>query len=56
MASFINSFVSGELKPFLKSQDVPEDWDSQPVKVLTSKNFKEVALNQDKHVFVEFCE
>ena len=37
------------------SEDVPEDWDAKPVKVLVGSNFKEVALNQEKAVFVEFC-
>ena len=55
IASFVESFLSGDLKPFLKSEDVPEDWDAKPVKVLTGKNFKEVALDDTKNVFVEFC-
>lgn len=55
ITAFIAAFVAGDLKPFLKSEDVPENWDAQPVKVLTGKNFAEVAFNQDKHVFVEFC-
>jgi protein disulfide-isomerase A1 len=36
------------------SQDLPEDWDKTPVKVLVSSNFDEVALNKDKDVLVEF--
>lgn len=52
---FVSSFIEGTLKPFLMSEDVPEDWDSQPVKVLVGKNFDEVARDQDKHVLVEFC-
>ena len=38
------------------SEDTPDDWDAKPVKILTGKNFKEVALNPEKGVFVEFCE
>lgn len=37
------------------SEEVPEDWDAKPVKVLVGKNFREVVQNADKHVFVEFC-
>jgi len=54
--AFFTSYVNGDLKPFLKSADVPDNWDAEPVKILTGKNFKEVALDESKHVFVEFCE
>merc|ERR1712126_733785 len=39
--AFIKSFKSGELKPHLKSDPVPEDWNANPVKVLVGKNFAE---------------
>ena len=39
----------------LMSEEVPEDWNAQPVKVLVGKNFAEVARDQSKGVFVEFC-
>jgi thiol:disulfide interchange protein len=42
------------LQQHLLSQDLPEDWDKSPVKVLVSSNFDEIALNKDKDVLVEF--
>jgi len=54
MRNFIKSFKAGQLTPHLKSQDLPEDWDSKSVKVLVSSNFVEVAMKEGKDVLVEF--
>lgn len=43
------------MKAYLKSEEVPEDWNKGPVTVLVGKNFETVALDSTKNVFVEFC-
>lgn len=55
IGAFVASYIDGTIKPFLMSEDIPEDWDAKAVKVLVGKNFDEVARNKDKNVLVEFC-
>jgi len=53
ISQFINDFKTGSLQPFLKSEDLPAD-NSQPVKIVVGKNFKEIVIDNDNDVFIEF--
>lgn len=52
--SFVQDFIDGKLKQHYLAQELPEDWDTTPVKTLVATNFDEVVFNKDKDVLVEF--
>ncbi|XP_035516453.1 protein disulfide-isomerase A2 [Morone saxatilis] len=54
LAQLCQEVVDGVAKPYYRSEEIPEDWDKGPVKVLVGKNFESVALDPTKNVFVEF--
>jgi len=51
--AFLAGVEDGSIAKWLKTEDIPENNDL-PVTVLVGKNFKEIAFNKDKTVFVEF--
>jgi protein disulfide-isomerase A1 len=51
---FVQDILDKKLKPHLLSEEIPEDWEKHPVKVLVSKNFDDVAMDKSKDVLVEF--
>lgn len=54
VTKFAQGVLGGVIKRHLMTEEIPEDWNSKPVNVLVGKNFKEVAFDSNKKVFVEF--
>lgn len=54
ITEFVSGVLDGSIKPHLLSQELPENWDKEPVKVLVGTNFDDVAFDKSKDVLVEF--
>ncbi|XP_041893171.1 protein disulfide-isomerase-like protein of the testis isoform X2 [Corvus kubaryi] len=54
LKAFCQSYLSGKAKQHLSSEEIPEDWDKMPVKVLVGKNFNSIIFNKTMTVFVMF--
>nr|GFA83935.1 protein disulfide-isomerase-like [Tanacetum cinerariifolium] len=48
IAPWLNDFKEGKLKPFYKSQPIPEAND-EPVKVVVADNLQDMVLNSKKN-------
>jgi len=53
LEKFANAFNNGELKPYIKSEAVPESNDG-PVKVIVGETFEELVNDPTKDVLIEF--
>ncbi|XP_066249893.1 protein disulfide-isomerase [Euwallacea similis] len=54
LQKFVQDFLDGKLKQHLLTEELPEDWDKEPVKVLVATNFESVVQDPAKNVLVEF--
>ncbi|XP_017668825.1 PREDICTED: protein disulfide-isomerase-like protein of the testis isoform X3 [Lepidothrix coronata] len=54
LREFCQSYLNGKAKVHLSSEEIPEDWDKMPIKVLVGKNFNSIVFNKSRTVFVMF--
>ena len=54
LKDFIKRVQAKVIKSYYLSEELPEDWDKDTVKVLVTENFAQVARNPEKHVLVKF--
>lgn len=53
IAPFVDDFVAGKLEPSVKSEEIPETQEG-PVTIVVAKNYKDVVLDDEKDVLIEF--
>ncbi|KAH7133524.1 disulfide-isomerase [Dactylonectria macrodidyma] len=53
IAPFVDDFVAGKLEPSIKSEEIPETQEG-PVTIVVAKNYKDVVLDDEKDVLIEF--
>ena len=53
ISAFVQEFVDGKVDPSVKSEPVPEKQEG-PVQVVVANNYKEIVLDNDNDVLLEF--
>jgi protein disulfide-isomerase A1 len=53
IGKFVDDFLAGKIEPSIKSEPIPES-NNDPVKVIVAHNYKELVIDNDKDVLVEF--
>ena len=53
IGKFVQDFVDGKIEPSIKSEPIPEKQEG-PVTVIVAHNYKEIVLDNEKDVLVEF--
>jgi protein disulfide-isomerase A1 len=53
IGTFVEDFLAGKVDPSIKSEPIPESNDG-PVTVVVAKNYKDIVIDNDKDVLVEF--
>lgn len=52
--AFVQDYLDAKIKQHLRTQELPENWNKNPIKVLVGSNFDEVVFNSGKDVLVNF--
>ncbi|USP73330.1 Protein disulfide-isomerase [Curvularia clavata] len=53
ISKFVDDFLAGKIEPSIKSEPIPESNDG-PVKVVVAHNYKDLVMDNDKDVLLEF--
>jgi protein disulfide-isomerase A1 len=53
IGKFVEDFLAGKVDPSIKSEPIPESNDG-PVKIIVAHNYKDIVIDNDKDVLVEF--
>ncbi|MFH4977703.1 hypothetical protein AB6A40_004412 [Gnathostoma spinigerum] len=54
IVAFVKDALTGKLEPFLRSEEVPDNWDDKPLKILVGKNFEDIVFELERNTLVFF--